>query len=249
VLERSNLDIIMLNILLLLILKTGRVVKFILYLGALFLVSLKPIFAGFLLTNNLNKRSITYLFLGILIIFAGYGFNIERIQKSRSIVDPTPFGAFGLSEFTELLKILSNNGTPLTIFVIILFILATFLIREILVRNKKLVKQNRIDSRIIYLLLIIFIAGNQVNYKLIMLFPLLLIILKIEMDVFQKLLILMPALGLISIGQHTLLRGSLVVILTMALIIQVAMDFLSNIKKTDISTKGLFQGIKTKSKH
>jgi hypothetical protein len=249
VLERSNLDIIMLNIVLLLILKTGRVVKYILYLGALFLVSLKPIFAGFLLTNNLNRRNITYFGLGVLSIFAGYEFNIERIQQSRSIVDPTPFGAFGFSEIIELLRIPGDYRTLLTIFVIILIILATLLLREILVINKKQVKQSSIDSRLIFLLLVIFIAGNQVNYKLIMLFPLLLIILKIEMGRFQKLLILMPTLGLISIGQHTIMRGSLVVILTMALIIQVAVDFLSNIKKTDITEAALFQSIRIKSKH
>jgi hypothetical protein len=66
---------------------------------------------------------------------------------------------------------------------------------------------------------------------------------------FQKLLILMPTLGLISIGQHTIMRGSLVVILTMALIIQVAVDFLSNIKRTDITAAALFQSIRIKSKH
>jgi hypothetical protein len=230
VLERGNLDIIMLNVLLLLTLNTVKVGKFILYLAALFLVTLKPIFAGFLLTNNFNRKNITYFILGIFSIFAAYDFNIERIQQSRSIVDPTPFGAFGLSEITDLLQDLEQGRTFVILFVIIIIIFAGLLLRQIFVPNKNSFKQSSIDSRLIYLLIVIFIAGNQVNYKLILLFPLLLIILKIEIGRFQKLLVLIPTLGLISIGQHTLIRGSLVAILTVGLTTQVIAQFLSHMK-------------------
>jgi len=235
VLERSNFDIVMLNILLLLLLNTDKVSKLILYLAALFLVSLKPIFAGFLLANNFNKKNVTYLILGILSIFAAYDFSIDRLLQSRSIVDPTPYGAFGLSEITELLQNFEQGRTFLILFVIIIIILAGLLFREISVWNKKSFKQNSIDPRLMYLIIVIFLAGNQVNYKLIMLFPLLLIILKIEIGRFQKLLLLLPTLGLISIGQHTLIRGFLVAILTMALTTQAVAQFLSNMKNRKLN--------------
>ena len=231
VLERSNLDLLMLACLLLLSFNLKKAGKITIYIFALFLIALKPIFAGFLLTNKVNQKNILYLIIGITTIIFGYDFSLRRLQESRGFVDPTPYGAFGLSEIIDLLRYFSSYtqialiSLPILIFLIYLFIKETF------TRGLSSLQINSFNSRVIYLLLIVFVVGNQVNYKLILLFPLLLFVLTIsDISKFQVVLILFPSLGLISIGQHTIMRGILILLLTIGLTTQVSMDLLRRLK-------------------
>jgi hypothetical protein len=153
------------------------------------------------------------------------------LQESRGFVDPTPHGAFGLSEIIDLLRNFSTYNQIALISLPILIFLIYLFVKETFTRGLSSPQINSFNSRVIYLLLIVFIVGNQVNYKLILLFPLLLFVLTIsDISKFQVVLILLPSLGLISIGQHTIIRGILILMLTMGLTTQVSMDLLRRLK-------------------
>jgi hypothetical protein len=64
-----------------------------------------------------------------------------------------------------------------------------------------------------FLILVIIIAGNQVNYKLILLIPLMVI----AMADYNKNLFVITLLGLLTIGQHTIIRNVFIFVLTVLL--------------------------------
>jgi hypothetical protein len=85
-----------------------------------------------------------------------------------------------------------------------------------------------------FLILVIIVVGNQVNYKLILLIPLLIIALnKSNTNVLAT-----TILGLITIGQHTIIRNIFTLVLAILIINYLIDDFryrINNRVKVDLN--------------
>jgi hypothetical protein len=118
-------------------------------------------------------------------------------------------------------------------FAFIILVLAGFTLTILYIDKKNLMpfattnKSNDFTVRNMFLILVIIIAGNQVNYKLILLIPLMVI----AMADYNKNLFVITLLGLITIGQHTIIRNVLIFVLTVLLTKYLIIDLKFKINK------------------
>jgi hypothetical protein len=152
---------------------------------------------------------------GVALVLGSYNFSLSSLSDSRLKVNPTPFGSIGLSDANELINVVFSNinlSSKILIFTSIALL-------TLYVDKKNFfpfaTSNNRKDFAIrnMFLFLVIVIAGNQVNYKLILLIPLLVIV----MNKYDPNLLVVTLLGLLTIGQHTIIRNVLLFVLTVLL--------------------------------
>jgi hypothetical protein len=214
-LERANTDLYLLNILLIGSYFSIKKFKILYWTSYLFMLTLKPIYAGYLLSTKISIKNTLIFMAGVALVLGSYNFSLSSLSDSRLKVNPTPFGSIGLSDANELINVVFSNinlSSKILIFTSIALL-------TLYVDKKNFfpfaTSNNRKDFAIrnMFLFLVIVIAGNQVNYKLILLIPLLVIV----MNKYDPNLLVVTLLGLLTIGQHTIIRNVLLFVLTVLL--------------------------------
>lgn len=214
-LERANTDLYLLNILLIGSYFSTKKFKILYWASYLFMVTLKPIYAGYLLFTKISIKNILVFMAGIALVLGSYSFSLSSLSDSRKLVNPSPFGSIGLSDANELLNVVFPNIS----FSSIILIFTSIALLTLYVDKKNFspfaTSSNKKDFviRNMFLFLVIIIVGNQVNYKLILLIPLLVIV----MNKYETNLFVFTLLGLLTIGQHTIIRNVLIFVLTVLL--------------------------------
>jgi hypothetical protein len=228
-LERANADLYLLIILLIGSYFSIKKLKILYWASIFFMLTLKPIYAGYLLSTKISIKNMFLFVAGVVLILSSYDFSLSNLSKNRAIVNPTPFGSIGLSDLNELINVIFPNIN----FALIILVLAGFTLAILYIDKKNLMpfattnKSNDFTVRNMFLILVIIIAGNQVNYKLILLIPLMVI----AMADYNKNLFVITLLGLITIGQHTIIRNVLIFVLTVLLTKYLIIDLKFKINK------------------
>jgi hypothetical protein len=214
-LERANTDLYLLNILLIGSYYSLKKFKILYWASYLFMVTLKPIYAGYLLSTKISIKNVLIFMVGVALALGSYNFSLSNLSDARLRINPTPFGSIGLSDVNELINVVFPNMHFSSI--ILIFTSIAFLTLYVDKKNflPFAISSNKKDFviRNMFLFLVIIIAGNQVNYKLILLIPLLVIV----MNKYDTNLFVVTLLGLLTIGQHTIIRNVLVFVLTVLL--------------------------------
>ena len=235
-LERANADLYLLIILLLGSYFPMKKYQVLYWVSYFYMVTLKPIYAGYLLGTKISIKNIIILILGIIFILGSYNFSLESLSSNRAKVNPTPFGSLGFTDAIELVDIIFQNNNITAYFLIFIFVILFILYID---KNKPLsiaALEGNGDfvSRNMFLILVIIVVGNQVNYKLILLIPLLIIALnKSNTNVLAT-----TILGLITIGQHTIIRNIFTLVLAILIINYLIDDFryrINNRVKVDLN--------------
>jgi len=222
-LERANTDLYLLNILLIGSYFSIKKFKILYWASYFFMLTLKPIYAGYLLNTKISIKNFFIFIAGVALALGSYNFSLNNLNNSRAIVNPTPFGSIGFSDFIELINIVFPNLNFTSIILILISITVPILFldkKNFLPFVTEYVSEDFV-MRNMFLILVIIIAGNQVNYKLILIIPLLII----AMNKYNTNLFVVTLLGLLTIGQHTIIRNILIFVLTVLLTKYLINDF------------------------
>jgi len=222
-LERANTDLYLLNILLIGSYFSVKKFKILYWASYFFMLTLKPIYAGYLLSTKISIKNLFIFMTGVALVLGSYNFSLNDLTNSRALINPTPFGSIGLSDFSELINVVFPNLNIKSIILILISIsvLILFLDKKNFLPFSTENESEDFVMRNMFLILVIIIAGNQVNYKLILLIPLLIIV----MNKNNTNLFIVTLLGLLTIGQHTIIRNVLIFVLTVLLTKYLINDF------------------------
>jgi hypothetical protein len=169
--ERANIDLIFFILIMLTYLNFNTKISKIIELSQILFYTIKPNFLGFIFVD-LNKRTLFKLGAVIILSLASYEFSLDKIRNIMANFKVIEYGGFGLSAIinflNEIFFISKSNFLLITILIIALLFLFTVTGLKV-----KIDYSNQFLHRSTFLFFTIYLLGIQVDYKLILIIPLL----------------------------------------------------------------------------